>query len=305
MTSPGLPKTHWCIVVADDHGPEWAPIMNAEESPAPAQYSRLGGSSTLLQRALSRASRIAPTPQVMVTALDEYRDQWGSALWCVRPQNRFVGDNRAASLLTGAAALLSITAASPSSVVTILPARCYVAREDVLRLALEHVLAMLPRVSEGVATLGMLDMNEGIDEDYLVCARAGVGPGLVVDGFAHRPTAWIARRLKNQGAVVASGIMMGYAGAFAAHISKHWPGLTLKLTQLVATASAAGEECEVPMVLRAGVPKHVLRSLRWNPPSFAQRAFCVRGCGWSSLRSAHAVQRVSAWLSAPHVLDAV
>jgi mannose-1-phosphate guanylyltransferase len=292
-------------VVADDHGPEWAPLMNVEESPAPAQYSRLGESLTLLQRALRRAARIAPAPHVMVTALDEYRNYWEPSLWCVRPQNRFVGDNRAASLLTGAAALLSITTASPSSVVTILPARCYVVREYLLRLALEHALSMLPRVSEGVATLGMVDMNEGIDEDYLVCARAGLGPGLVVDGFAHRPTAWVARRLKNQGAMIASGIMVGYAGAFAAHISKHWPGLTLKLTQLVAAASAAGEECEVPMLLQAGVPKHVLRSLRWNPPSFPQRVFCVRGCGWSGLKSAQAVERISTWISTPPVLDVV
>jgi mannose-1-phosphate guanylyltransferase len=305
LTSLCLPKTHWCIVVADDHGPEWAPTANVEDSPAPAQYSRLGERSTLLQRALNRAALVAPAARVMITALEEYRQYWEPALWCVRPQNRFVCGNRAASLLTGAAALLSITTASPSNVVTILPARCYVAREDVLRLAINHALSMLPRVSEGVATLGMVDMFEGIDEDYLVSARGKAGPGLAVEGFAHRPTAWVARRLRHQGAMVASGIMVGYAGAFAAHISKHWPGLTLKLTQLVAGACAAGEECEVPMGLQAGVPKHVLRSLRWNPPSFPQRAFCVRGCGWSSLKSAQAVERVSTWISASSVLDVV
>lgn len=249
MTLHCLPKTNWCIVVADEHGPEWAPIMNVDESRVPAQYSRLGESSTLLQRALKRAVRIAPASRVMITALEEYRDYWEPALWCVRPQNRFVCENRAASLLTGAAAVLSITAASPSSIVTILPARCYVAREEVLRQALSHVFSMLPRVSEGVATLGMVDMNEGVDEDYLVAANVSAGPGLGVEGFARRPTAWIARRLRHQGAMIASGIMVGYAGAFVAHISKYWPGLTLKLMQLVAAASAAGEECEVPMDL--------------------------------------------------------
>jgi mannose-1-phosphate guanylyltransferase len=277
--------------------------MNVEESRVPAQYSRLGESSTLLQRALKRAVRIAPASRVMITALEEYRDYWEPALWCVRPQNRFVCENRAASLLTGAAAVLSITAASPSSIVTILPARCYVAREEVLRQALSHVLSMLPRVSEGVATLGMVDLNDGVDEDYLVGANVSAGPGLRVEGFARRPTAWIARRLRHQGAMIASGIMVGYAGAFAAHISKHWPGLTLKLMQLVAAASAAGEECEVPMDLQAGVPKHVLRSLRWNPPSFPQRVFCVRGCGWSGLKSAQAVVRMGPWLSNSNVVD--
>jgi mannose-1-phosphate guanylyltransferase len=303
VITQSLPKTHWCIVVADDHGSEWAPMMGMEDSPAPPQYSRLCESWTLLHRALRRAARIAPVSNVMVTALDEYRDYWEPALWCVRPQNRFVCDNRAASLLTGAAALLSIAAASPSNIVTILPARCYVACEDILRLAIGHASSMLPRVTEGVATLGMVNMNEGIDEDYLVGARENAGPGLVVDGFAHRPTASVACRLRHQGAMIASGIMVGYAGAFAAHISKYWPGLTLKLIQRVAASSAAGEECEVSMDLQAGVPKHVLRSLRWNPPSFPQRAFCVRGCGWSGLKSAKAVEQVSAWISAARVLD--
>jgi mannose-1-phosphate guanylyltransferase len=159
----------------------------------------------------------------MVTALDEYRDHWESSLWHVRPENRFLCDNRAASLLAAAAALLVIASASPSGVVVILPARCHVSREWVLRSALDYVIAELPRIPEGVATLGMADIQEGVDEDYLVAAQAAAGPGLVVNGFARRPSAWIAERLQQEGALIASGIMIGYAGIFAAHISKHWP----------------------------------------------------------------------------------
>ena len=136
------PDMRWCIVVADDHGPEWAPLMRAGERPSPVQYARLGGSSTLLQRALARAARIVPTARVLVTAMEEYREYWEPALWHIRPQNRYVCDNRAASLLTGAAALLTIAAISPSSVVTILPARCHVAREWILERALDHVTSL-------------------------------------------------------------------------------------------------------------------------------------------------------------------
>jgi mannose-1-phosphate guanylyltransferase len=271
--------------------------MLSGEQPGPIQYARLSDSSTLLQRALQRAARVAPSSKVMVTALDEYRDYWEPALWCVRTQNRIICDNRAASQLGAAAALLAIAAASPSSIVVILPARCHVSRESVLRSALDYVICALPNLAEGVATLGMVDLDEGVDEDYLIAGQERLGPGLVVQGFARRPTAWIARSLKHQGAMVASGIMVGYAGAFAAHISKHWPGLTLKLLQLVAAAAAVGEECEVPMHLQSGVPKHVLASLRWHPPAFPQRAFCVRGCGWSSLKSARSVARLSAWFA--------
>jgi mannose-1-phosphate guanylyltransferase len=286
----------WCIVVADDHGPEWAPSTKTGERPSPVQYSCLGGQSTLLQRALSRAGRIAPAARILVTALEEYREYWEPALWHIRAANRYVCDNRAASLLTGAAALLSVAAVSPSSIVTILPARCHVSREWILQRAIDHVTSLLPCIREGVATLGMMDIDEGIDEDYLIAGPAG--PGFTVQGFARRPTAWVARHLKRQGAMVSSGIMIGYAGAFAAHITKHWPGLTLKLSRLAAAAAMAGEECELPLSLQTGVPKPVLQSLRWNPPAFAQRAFCVHSSGWSGLKSPRAAERISAFLAA-------
>jgi hypothetical protein len=238
----------------------------------------------------------------MITALDEYREYWEPSVWCVRTENRFVGENRATSLLTGAAALLSIAQSSPSNVVTILPARCYVAREWILRVALERALSILPGVREGVVTLGMVDIDEGIDEDYIAVARARIGVGLSVLGFARRPASWTARLLVQQGAIIASGIRIGYAGAFAAHISKHWPGLTKKLARLSATAAAAGSEFELPVDLRRGVPKPITRSLRWNPPMFPQRALPVMGSGWSGLRTQRAVERVTSYTSIANTL---
>jgi mannose-1-phosphate guanylyltransferase len=297
-----LHKFNWCIVVADDHGPEWAPIMQLGERPSPVQYSRLGGSSTLLQRAMRRAARTAPPSQVMITALDEYREYWEPSVWYVRPENRFVGENRATSLLTGAAALISIAQLSPSHVVTILPARCHVVQEWVLRAALERALAILPGVREGVVTLGMADIHEGIDEDYLAVARASVGAGYTVLGLARRPTSWIARLLVQQGAMIASGIMIGYAGAFAAHISKHWPGLTQSLAKLSEAAAATGSECEISMDLQRGIPGPTMKSLRWNPPLFPQRAIPVIGSGWSGLRTQRAVGRMATYFSIANTL---
>ena len=240
---------------------------------------------------------MAPTSQIMITALDEYREYWESSVWYLRPENRFVGENRAGSLLTGAAALLSIAQLSPSNVVTILPARCYVAQEWIFSAALERALSILPGVREGVVTLGMVDIDEGVDEDYLAVARARIGAGFLVLGFARRPASWTARLLVRQGAMIASGIMIGYAGAFAAHISKHWPGLTQTLAKLRAAAAAAGSECEVPMDLQRGVPRPAMKSLRWNPPMFPQRAIPVMGSGWSGLRSQRAVERVTTYSS--------
>jgi hypothetical protein len=50
--------------------------------------------------------------------------------------------------LSSAAAVLSVAACSPSSIVAFLPARCYVADEAVLIRALTHALSQLPSVPE-------------------------------------------------------------------------------------------------------------------------------------------------------------
>lgn len=292
----GSRQSHWCIVVADDHAPEWAPYGTLNLHPAPVQYGCLGGRATLLHQALHRAASVAPTSQILVTALDEYRDAWEPIVWYVRPEMRFVGDQRTSPLLTSAAAILSIARVSPSSIVTILRARCYVGHESILREALLEAVSELPHVPEGVATLGMLDFDEGVDEDYLVVGRAPSGRGLVVHGIARRPSAWVARHLRRRGAVVSSGILTGYAGAFSAHISYHWPAISQRLTTVVAAAGAAGRECEIPSALQHRMPGSFLKSLRWDAPALPQRVFTVCDSGWSGLKSPQAVARVAEFL---------
>jgi hypothetical protein len=81
--------------------------------------------------------------------------------------------------------------------------RDFVAHESILRRALDYALAELPGLSEGAVTLGMLDREEAIDEDYLLVSRARAGQALRVDGFARKPVPWVARRLRRHGALVA------------------------------------------------------------------------------------------------------
>lgn len=290
-------RSNWCIVIADDKAPEWVPYGALDLRSAPVQYGCLGKPVTLLHGALHRAASIAPPSQILVTALEEYRERWEPILWCVRPERRFVSTKGTSPLLTSAAAILSIAGVSPSSIVTVLPARCYVGHERILRDALRQVAFELPHIPEGAATLGMLDMDEGVDEDYMVIGRGRTGRGLAVHGIARRPTAWVARHLRRQGAVVSSGIMIGYAGVFAAHISKHWPEICQGLTTLVAAAGAAHVECEIPSSLQHRTPGSVLKSLRWHPPVFPQRVFTVYDSGWSGLKSPHAVARIAEFVA--------
>jgi mannose-1-phosphate guanylyltransferase len=294
LSPPPNHSSHWSIVVADDPAPEWVPYGALKS--VPVQYYPLGGEATLLHCALHRAASVAPASQILVTALEEYRERWEPMLWSVQPELRFVCDRRRASQLALAAAILSIAERSPSSIVTLLPARCYVAHEPFLRRALQHAAEELPHIPEGAATLGMLDIDESLDEDFLVVGRATAGPGLAVRGIARRPTAWVARHLRRQGAVVASGITVGYAGVLAAHLSKQWPGIASKLRRLLTAATAAQVECEIPLTLLEGVPSTVLKSLTWSPPALPQRVFTVCQSGWSGLKSPQELMRIMEFL---------
>jgi hypothetical protein len=285
----------WCIVVADDHRADRA--IGPGRRSMPVQYCRLGEGATLLQRALHRAAELVPGSQVLVSTFEENRDLWEPAVWFIRPEKRIVTVSPQASQLSVAAAILSVAARSTSDVITILPARCYVAHEGILRRAINHALRELPSIPEGAVTLGMLDLEEGVDEDYLLVRRARTGRSLRVDGFARQPVPWVARRLRQHGALVASGILMGYAGVFAAHISKHWPGVSKKLTQLMAAAAARGEECKIPSAVNKGDPLALPHSLRWRPSAFQQRVIGVCHSGWSGLKSPQSVARMVEFLA--------
>ena len=289
----------WCIVVADDHGPEYVPSIGGTAKSSPVQYCGFGEPMTLLQKALHRAKQIAPTAQIAVTVREEDRERWEPALWFIRPERRFVSDSRMTASLTMAAALSSIAADSVSNVVTILPARCYVAHEWILSAALDRLHETLPGIPEGVGTLGMIDIDDGIDEDFLVPCGTKAGPGLAVQALARQPVGWVARHLRQHGAMVASGILTGYAGAFAAHVSKHRPGLTKALIK--ATRTAAGGENRLCADTCREVPRSLLRPLRWWPPTFPQRAFRVHRCGFRGLHTARAVARISA--TCPATID--
>jgi hypothetical protein len=163
------------------------------------------------------------------------------------PANHDANDTRRANQSIAASRWASVT-----------PSRCFVAQEWVLSAALDQALAVLPRIPECALTLGMLDLEDGIDEDYLIVSRADRTPGLVIQGMARRPVWWTARHLRRQGAMIASGIQIGYAGAFAAHIFNYWPELAAKVMELTATAMKADVEKELPADLCRDGPSGLL-----------------------------------------------
>jgi len=288
-------RSRWCIVVADAAAPDWMVSGGTDAQSAPVQYCGLGERTTMLQKALHRARRIAPAARILVTASEAHRSHWQSALWFTRTEHRFLSESPGWSSLTTAAAVLSIAARAPSASVTILPARCYVADEWTLTLALHTALSKLAFVADGVVTLGIQGAASEVDEDYLmVDEQPGGRPIVPVSFTARRPMDWVAHHLVGRGALVASGIYVGHADALAAVLYTYWPKVTHQLLQHVARSFTPGVESRLPPTLVRealhAAPQSFWKHLPWMP----LRALRVAHCGWSSLRSARAIEQIVA-----------
>jgi mannose-1-phosphate guanylyltransferase len=248
-----------------------------------------------LRQASLRARRVASPANVLVSAREEDRSIWAGPLWFAQPANRFISDRGVPTSLSTAAAVLSIAARSPSCLVTILPSDFWVARESVLTDAIENALTALQRVPDTVATLGMSDTHPGTDEDYLIVGPGSSQMGAAIQAKANRPGPSAAKRLLDQGALVASGILLGHAQAFAARIHNYWPQLARVLIDTVGSDRSPEAEYR----LSAGVCRHISRSvicpMRLFPPTFAMRAFRVQGSGWCSRKRLNDVQPASAF----------
>jgi hypothetical protein len=288
-------STRWCIVVADAVAPDWPVAGATDAQSAPVQFCGIGEPTTMLQKSLHRARRIAHANRILVTGAEVHRAHWQPALWFVRTEHRFVSESPGWSALTTAAAVLSIAARDPFASVTILPARSYVADEWTLTVALHAALTKMSSVGDGVVTLGMGSSGSEVEEDYLMLGeqleRRLMMP---VSGTARRPLDWVAPHLVARGALVASGIYVGRAEVLVARLYKYWPKLTHELVRSLTRTFAPGVENRLAPGLMAEALRTAPQSFWKHPPWTPLRALRVASCGWSSLRSKRAIEQIAA-----------
>ena len=191
--------------------------------------------------------------------------------------------------------MLSVAARSPSCLVTILPTDFWVARESVLQEAIDNALTSLQSVPGTVATLGMSDTPPETDEDYLIVGPASSHVGAAIQAKANRPRRSAARQLLKEGALVASGILLGQAQAFAARIHKYWPHLARELTDTMGSDRSPEAEHRLSADTYQHLSRLVVSSMRLSPLTFPMRAFRVQGSGWCSRKRLNDVQPAQAF----------
>ncbi len=271
------------IVVASEERPKrlsesWSP---SGLSPQQAAAVKKG----ILRQSSLRARKMVCPANVLVSAQEADRGMWEGPFWFTRPANRFISNHGAPTSLSTTAALLTVAARAPSCLVAVLPSDFWVSRESVLTEAIEGVFQLLPNTPESVATLGMVDAHVDVDQDYLVVGPNNLQKGAVIQARINRPEPRIAQQLVSEGAIVASGILLGYAQAFASRIFKYWPHLGRELTNTLEPDCFSELEHRLSTETYRDIPRSAINSIRLSPPTFPMRAFAVRGSGWCNRSS--------------------
>jgi mannose-1-phosphate guanylyltransferase len=269
-----------CIVVANDKHSERVSTSLFQRASGSAAAVTMG----FLRLAARRARRLCSPANVIMSAQEGDRRTWEGPFWFTRATNRFISELGTPTSLSTAAAVLSIATKDPSCPIAILPSDFWVARESVLTEAIEKAFGQLPNMPESVATLGMIDSHRhpGGEEDYLVVGPRHAQKGAAIQARINRPERRLAKQLINEGAMVASGILLGYAEAFAARINKYWPHLAQELIHTLEKNPAVELERKFSAFAYRQIPRLAMNSARLSPPTFPARAFPVQGSGWCS-----------------------
>lgn len=196
------------------------------------------------------------------------------------------------SLITTAAAVLSIAARSPTGLITIIPARCYVEDEWTLTVAINRALSSPSLLVDGIVTLGVVGAQLGVDEDYLVLSATDNRRTTGVAFTARRPVERLARQFVRRGAFVATGIYIATASALAALFYRYWPKMIIGLVRHLDQRYSQGVENTIPPTLAQAIRSVPRRNCN-RPSRLTLRALSVPDCGWSSLHSLQAIARIA------------
>jgi mannose-1-phosphate guanylyltransferase len=279
MLSPqiSVASNRRCIIVANDKHSERMITSLVQRASGSA-----AGTMAFLRLAARRARGLSSPANVIISAQEGDRPSWEGPFWFTRATNRFISERGTPTSLSTAAAVLSIATQDPSCPIVILPSDFSVARESVLTEAIEKAFGQLRAMPESVATLGMIDSHPGVEEDYLVVGPRHAQKGSAIQAQINRPERRLAKQLISEGAMVASGILLGSAQAFAARINKYWPHLAEELIHSLEKEPAAEVERKFSAFAYRQIPCLAVHSVRLSPPTFPARAFPVQGSGWCS-----------------------
>lgn len=272
----------WAVVLAGGEGSRLSSITtNQEGLVVPKQYCSLGGSTCLLQDALTRAHSVSLPSHVCAVVAAQHRRWWTSAVSELNESNVLVQPSNKGTGLGILLALLTLEMRNPAATVALLPADHYFRDEGTVSRAL-RIAGNLACASPGSTFLmGTEPASADPEFGYILPATRVLDTPTMIAGFKEKPSPEHARELIALGALWNLFVLVGSLGALLALFADDYADEVHQMREAV-EAQARGERDELPRLYEKNQPIDFSRDVL---ETHADRLQVIRvpQCGWNDL----------------------
>jgi len=236
----------WAVVLAAGDGNRLRSLTtDSQGNSTPKQFCSLNGGPSLLQLALRRAARVAPSSRITTIVAAQHETWWRGELDFAPVSNVVVQPSNRGTAVGALLPLLRILARDPGANVVFLPSDHFVADERTLERALRDALREVDRQPERLVLLGIVPDEPETGFGWIVPAIHGGSGVQRVLRFVEKPPAAVATELMGQGGVWNSFILAASGRTLVELFEEKLPGVTAKMQDALASDPGDGSTTDV------------------------------------------------------------
>ena len=282
-----IPTPPWALLLAGGEGRRLRPLTRQISGDArPKQFCPIFDGETLLDRTRRRADLLSRMDQQVVVVSRHHAPYWAPVARDLAPDRLVVQPDDAGTAPGVLYPLLRIRHLAGNVPVTVYPSDHYVSDEGAFVTSVAHAVAVVRQRSDLVVLMGVEagspETEYGwIEPDEVPLPLPGE-PAFPIRRFCEKPSARLAERLFNGGALWNSFVMVGWVDAFLGLAARTAPDLLRALEPLRRVIGTDDEP---------RVAEQVYRRLAATPSGFSERILApatdglvtvrVKGVDWS------------------------
>lgn len=274
----------WAIILAAGEGSRIRHFMSdGAGQKIPKQFWPIDGRETMLDWSIDRAERVVPRTRIVIVVADQHRRWWEGKLQRLPQENVVVQPENRGTAIGVLLPLLTVLQRDADATAVVLPSDHFVARERVLRSAIENAFSTVDADSRRPVLLGMVPGAD--DREYgwvLPETRRGSPAAGRVRAFVEKPCIAEATRLRQQGALINSFILAAKARRLFDLCAKCLPAVARSLARLDPRPTTRAGMRALARVYERLPDRDFSREVL-APHARDLSIVPVRDCGWSDL----------------------
>jgi mannose-1-phosphate guanylyltransferase len=276
-----IPTPPWALLLAGGDGRRLRPLTRQiAGDPRPKQFCPIfDGEATLLDRTRHRAELLTRLDHQMIVVTRAHEPYWTPLTRELAPDRLVVQPGNAGTAPGVLYPLLRIRQLAGNVPVAVFPSDHYVSDDGVFVSAVSHAVEVVRQRPDLVALLGVEavapEAEYGwIEPDPVPLALPGE-PAFPIQRFWEKPSARLAERLFERGALWNSFVMIGWVDAFLALTARSAPELLAALEPLGRALGRPDED---------RVAERVYARLAVDPVGFSERVLAPSTDGLVTVR---------------------